>query len=89
MSPVTGLTPRSVAVVLGNRTERIKLVPLICLLGTAARVIHSGKHYDPAMTDMLPGTARVGEEPPWIGGQHRGIQIGAAIAHLAREASKP
>lgn len=83
MSPVTGLAPRSIAVVLGTRPEHIKLAPLIRLLGPAARVIHSGQHYDPAMTGVLPGTASSGEEPLWIGGQHRGIQIGAATAQLA------
>lgn len=77
------LAPRSIAVVLGTRPEHIKLAPLIRLLGPAARVIHSGQHYDPAMTGVLPGTATVGEEPLWIGGQHRGIQIGAATAQLA------
>ena len=35
------------------------------------------------MTGVLPGTASAGEEPLWIGGQHRGIQIGAATAQLA------
>lgn len=83
MTPVTGLAPRSIAVVLGTRPEHIKLAPLIRLLGSAARVIHSGQHYDPAMTGVLPGTVGAGEEPLWIGGQHRGIQIGAATAQLA------
>jgi UDP-N-acetylglucosamine 2-epimerase (non-hydrolysing) len=36
------------------------------------------------MTGVLPGTASADEEEPlWIGGQHRGIQIGAATAQLA------
>ena len=83
MSPVTGIAPRSIAVVLGTRPEHIKLAPLIRLLGPAARVIHSGQHYEPAMTGVLPGTASADEEPLWIGGQHRGIQIGAATAQLA------
>jgi UDP-N-acetylglucosamine 2-epimerase (non-hydrolysing) len=84
VSPVTGLAPRSIAVVFGTRPEHIKLAPLIRLLGPAARVIHSGQHYDPAMTGVLPGTASPSEEEPlWIGGQHRGIQIGAATAQLA------
>ena len=83
MSPVPEPAPRSIAVVLGTRPEQIKLSVLIRLLGPAARVIHSGQHYDPAMTGALPGTATAGEEPLWIGGQHRGIQIGAATAQLA------
>ena len=84
MRPVTVLAPRSIAVVLGTRPEHIKLAPLIRLLGPAARVIHSGQHYDPAMTGVLPSTASPSEEEPlWIGGQHRGIQIGAATAQLA------
>jgi UDP-N-acetylglucosamine 2-epimerase (non-hydrolysing) len=83
VSPVPEPAPRSIAVVLGTRPEQIKLSVLIRLLGPAARVIHSGQHYDPAMTGALPGTATAGEEPLWIGGQHRGIQIGAATAQLA------
>jgi UDP-N-acetylglucosamine 2-epimerase len=83
VSPVPELAPGSIAVVLGTRPEHIKLAPLIRLLGPAARVIHSGQHYDPALTGVLPGTAGADEEPLWIGGQHRGIQIGAATAQLA------
>ena len=83
MSTPPGLAPRSIAVVLGTRPEQVKLSVLIRLLGPAARVIHSGQHYDPAMTSVLPGKANTDEEPLWIGGQHRGIQIGAATAQLA------
>jgi UDP-N-acetylglucosamine 2-epimerase (non-hydrolysing) len=83
VSPVSELALRSIAVVFGTRPEQIKLSVLIRLLGPAARVIHSGQHYDPAMTGVLPGTASAGEELLWIGGQHRGIQIGAATAQLA------
>jgi UDP-N-acetylglucosamine 2-epimerase (non-hydrolysing) len=78
-----GLAPRSVAVVLGTRPEQIKLSVLIGLLGPAARVVHSGQHYDPAMTGVLPGQPAADEEPLWIGGHHRGVQIGSATAQLA------
>jgi UDP-N-acetylglucosamine 2-epimerase (non-hydrolysing) len=77
------LAPRSIAVVLGTRPEHIKLSVLVRLLGDAARVIHSGQHYDPAMTAVLPAAGTRDEEPLWIGGQHRGVQIGAATAQLA------
>lgn len=59
MSTVTGLAPRSVAVVLGTRPGQVKLAPLIRLLGPAALVIHSGQHYDPANTDPLARLAAV------------------------------
>lgn len=79
-----GLPPRSVAVVLGTRPEYIKLSVLIGLLGPAARVIHSGQHYDPAMTRVIPGPGPGGERLRGIGGRHRGVQVGAATAQLTR-----
>jgi UDP-N-acetylglucosamine 2-epimerase len=59
VSPVTGLAPRSIAVVLGTRPEHIKLAPLIRLLGPAARVIHSGQHYADGRADdpVMPRNA--------------------------------
>jgi UDP-N-acetylglucosamine 2-epimerase (non-hydrolysing) len=64
VSPVPELAPRSIAVVPGTRPEQIKLAPLIGLLGPAARVIHSGQHYDPAMTGVLPGLGTRYARPP-------------------------
>lgn len=80
---MTLLPPRSVAVVLGTRPEHIKLSALIRLLGPAARVIHSGQHYDPAMTGAVPD-ASTDHEQLHIGGRYRGEQIGAATTELAR-----
>ena len=47
------LRPKSIAVVLGTRPEIIKLGHVIRLLGPAARVIHTGQHYDAKLTDIF------------------------------------
>ncbi|MER8232736.1 UDP-N-acetylglucosamine 2-epimerase (non-hydrolyzing), partial [Streptomyces sp. NPDC094049] len=44
------LPARSVAVVLGTRPELVKLAELIRVLGPAARVVHTGQHYDDALS---------------------------------------
>lgn len=73
------LPDRSIAVVFGTRPEMIKLSVLITLLGDTARLIHTGQHYDPALT--------FGHRPHQrleVGGRHRGQQIGDATSHLTR-----
>lgn len=44
------LAPGSVAVVLGTRPELVKLAPLIHELGPATRLVHTGQHWDEAMS---------------------------------------
>ncbi|MFE3204427.1 non-hydrolyzing UDP-N-acetylglucosamine 2-epimerase [Embleya sp. NPDC059237] len=47
---VPHLPAASVAVVLGTRPELVKLAPLIHELGPAARLVHTGQHWDEAMS---------------------------------------
>lgn len=78
------LSDRSIAVVLGTRPEIIKLAHIIRLLGPAARVVHTGQHYDA----RLSGTFfhAFGLDDPTvmleIGGRSRGAQIGEAVGSL-------
>lgn len=75
---------RSVAVVLGTRPELVKLAELIRLLGPAARVVHTGQHYDDTLSgDFLDELGL--PEPEYltgVGGQPRAVQIAAALAAL-------
>jgi UDP-N-acetylglucosamine 2-epimerase (non-hydrolysing) len=76
----------SVAVVFGTRPEVVKLAPVLWALGEQARTIHTGQHYDPALSDSL--LAELGLGPPAlrleIGGASRGTQLGNAISLLDR-----
>ncbi|MBT8200090.1 MAG: UDP-N-acetylglucosamine 2-epimerase (non-hydrolyzing) [Acidimicrobiia bacterium] len=81
----------SIAVALGTRPEIVKLAPIIELLGARARIIHTGQHYDPLMSEAFFKAFSL--PPPdihlEIGGRSRGRQIGEAVAlidqHLAEE----
>lgn len=82
----TDLPPASVAVVLGTRPEIIKLAHIIKLLGPAARVIHTGQHYDVNLSEVF---FRAFDLPPpshflEVGGEPRGVQIGEATSRLTR-----
>jgi len=85
MSDQTG----SIAIALGTRPEIVKMAPIIEHLGDRARIIHTGQHYDPGMSDAFFKAFAL--PPPdvtlEIGGKSRGRQIGEAIAmiddHLA------
>lgn len=76
----------AVAIVLGTRPEIIKLAHIIKLLGPAARVIHTGQHYDANLSAAffrafdLPLPTHFLE----VGGEPRGIQIGEATSRLTR-----
>jgi UDP-N-acetylglucosamine 2-epimerase (non-hydrolysing) len=76
----------SVAVVFGTRPEVVKLAPVLWALGDRARTIHTGQHYDPALSDAL--LAELGLAPPGlrleIGGASRGTQLGTATSLLDR-----
>jgi UDP-N-acetylglucosamine 2-epimerase (non-hydrolysing) len=88
------LPPRSVVVLLGTRPEAVKLAGIVRLLGDAARVVHTGQHWDPALwTDVV---TELGLPEPvaslGIGGLTRGEQIGRGVslvdAHLAAEPAR-
>jgi UDP-N-acetylglucosamine 2-epimerase (non-hydrolysing) len=71
-------------VVLGTRPEIVKLAHVIRLLGPAARIVHTGQHYDELLSEVflrifdLPDPdAHIG-----VGGQTRGAQIGSAVSAL-------
>ncbi|HEU5114086.1 MAG TPA: UDP-N-acetylglucosamine 2-epimerase, partial [Acidimicrobiia bacterium] len=80
------LRPNSIAVVLGTRPEIIKLGHMIRLLGPAARVIHTGQHYDAGLTDVFFDAFGIdtSSELIGVGGKTRGDQIGVALSALER-----
>jgi UDP-N-acetylglucosamine 2-epimerase (non-hydrolysing) len=79
-----GLSDRSVAFVLGTRPELIKVAPLARLLGSRARVIHTGQHYDENLSGQFLAELRMGEPDLrlGVGGRSRGSQIGDATSQL-------
>ncbi|NEE08368.1 UDP-N-acetylglucosamine 2-epimerase (non-hydrolyzing), partial [Streptomyces sp. SID7499] len=82
--PNSSVPSRSIAVVLGTRPELVKLAELIRLLGPAARVVHTGQHYDEALSgDFLTGLGLpVPEYLVGVGGRPRAVQIAAALNGL-------
>ncbi|MGH8928341.1 MAG: non-hydrolyzing UDP-N-acetylglucosamine 2-epimerase [Acidimicrobiia bacterium] len=79
-----GFASKSIAVVLGTRPEIVKLAHIIHLLGDAARVVHTGQHYDPNLSEVF---FREMELPPpdhflEVGSTTRGHQIGQGIKAL-------
>ena len=76
--------PKSICVVLGTRPEIVKLGHIIRQLGDAARVVHTGQHYDPGLSETffremeLPAPDLFLE----VGGTTRGHQIGEGIKAL-------
>jgi UDP-N-acetylglucosamine 2-epimerase (non-hydrolysing) len=74
----------SIVIALGTRPEIIKLAPIIRLLGDRARVVHTGQHYDPALSRVffdafgLPEPSHRLE----IGGETRATQIGEATRRI-------
>ncbi|MFD3942376.1 non-hydrolyzing UDP-N-acetylglucosamine 2-epimerase [Streptomyces sp. NPDC058579] len=86
------LPARSVAVVLGTRPELVKLAELVRLLGPAARLIHTGQHYDEELSGSFLDELGL-PEPEYltgVGGQPRAVQVAAALAALdERFAAEP
>lgn len=84
MTNLYGFAPKSIAVVLGTRPEIVKLSQIILLLDDAARVIHTGQHYDANLSEVffdelgLPRPDHFLE----VGGASRGQQIGSATFSL-------
>jgi UDP-N-acetylglucosamine 2-epimerase (non-hydrolysing) len=87
----TGLPDGSVAVVLGTRPEIIKLAGIVRLLGPAARLVHTGQHYDPNLSDTF--FAEMGLPAPevhlGVGGASRGAQIGTAVSAIESYLADP
>ncbi|MEV5505093.1 non-hydrolyzing UDP-N-acetylglucosamine 2-epimerase [Streptomyces orinoci] len=76
--------PTRVAIVLGTRPELVKLTDLIRLLGPAAHLVHTGQHYDEALSGRFLDELGL-PEPTFltgVGGQPRAVQISAALAQL-------
>ncbi|BAJ26482.1 MULTISPECIES: UDP-N-acetylglucosamine 2-epimerase (non-hydrolyzing) [Kitasatospora] len=89
MAPPPPAPPaRDIAVVLGTRPEIIKLAPLIRLLGDRGRIVHTGQHYDSALSGAF--FANFGLREPELrldgaaGAGGRGDQIGTLTRDLAR-----
>ena len=82
--PRSDLRPGSVAVVLGTRPEIVKLAHVIRLLGPAARIVHTGQHYDARLSASFLSVFGLPEPDVHIGvgGQTRGGQIGSAVSAL-------
>ncbi|MEU7164622.1 UDP-N-acetylglucosamine 2-epimerase (non-hydrolyzing) [Streptomyces morookaense] len=78
------LPRRSIAIVLGTRPELVKLTDLCRLLGPAAHLIHTGQHYDEALSGRFLTELGL-PEPTFltgVGGQPRAVQISAALGQL-------
>jgi UDP-N-acetylglucosamine 2-epimerase (non-hydrolysing) len=82
--PTSDLPPRSIAVVLGTRPEIVKLAHVIRLLGPAARIVHTGQHYDERLSEVFLRVFGLPEPDVHIGvgGKTRGAQIGSAVSAL-------
>lgn len=78
------LGPDSVAVIYGTRPEMIKLAPLVRLLGSAVRLIHTGQHFDRELSDEI--AADMDLPVPQLhantGGKSRSSQIGSGVLAL-------
>lgn len=73
-----------VAVVLGTRPEIIKLAGIITELGDRVRLIHTGQHYDPQLSEVfLSGLGLPGPHLHLdVGGDTRAQQIGRGVSAL-------
>ncbi|GAA5162897.1 MULTISPECIES: non-hydrolyzing UDP-N-acetylglucosamine 2-epimerase [Amycolatopsis] len=81
---IAALPDGGVAVVLGTRPEIVKLAGIIRHLGPKARVVHTGQHYDSALSDVF--FAELGLPAPdvrfSVGGATRAGQIASALGSL-------
>ncbi|MFJ9517812.1 non-hydrolyzing UDP-N-acetylglucosamine 2-epimerase [Kitasatospora sp. NPDC101801] len=81
---VAAFTGNRIAVVLGTRPELVKLAPLIHELGPAARLMHTGQHWDEAMSGRF--LRELGLPEPellsGVGGRPRAGQIAASLEQL-------
>ena len=79
------MSGRWIAVVLGTRPEIVKLAPVVGAIGTAARVVHTGQHYDPALSADLfrsCGMPAPAYRLEGVGGASRPVQVMAILQGL-------
>ncbi|MDQ7910986.1 UDP-N-acetylglucosamine 2-epimerase (non-hydrolyzing) [Phytohabitans sp. ZYX-F-186] len=74
----------TIAIVLGTRPEMIKLAPIAGRLGDRARILHTGQHFDDALSSSILSEVSLTEVAAlgMVGGRSRGVQIGAALCAL-------
>jgi UDP-N-acetylglucosamine 2-epimerase (non-hydrolysing) len=79
------LPDNSIAVVLGTRPEIVKLAGIIQLLGRAARIVHTGQHFDKELSQIFFDTFALPEPTVHlaVGGVDRAAQIAGALQALA------
>lgn len=79
-----------VAVVLGTRPEIIKLADVVHALGERAHVIHTGQHYDTAMSGAILRQAGIHADVvlDGIGGRGRADQVATGVAAIADELAR-
>ena len=84
MTVQSRFAPKSICIVLGTRPEIVKLGHIIRLLGDAARVVHTGQHYDPGLSETFFGEMELPAPDLFleVGGTTRGHQIGEGIKAL-------
>src|SRR3984885_4712766 len=73
-----------IAVVVGTRPEIVKLAPVIRILGSAARFLHTGQHRDEELSGVFLAGARLPEPETLSGicGEPRHVQIGRMVEQL-------
>jgi len=73
-----------IAVVVGTRPEIVKLAPVIHILGSAARFLHTGQHRDEELSGVFLAGARLPEPETLSGicGEPRHVQIGRMVEQL-------
>jgi UDP-N-acetylglucosamine 2-epimerase (non-hydrolysing) len=73
-----------IAVVVGTRPEIVKLAPVIRVLGSAARFLHTGQHRDEELSGVFLAGARLPQPETLSGicGEPRHVQIGRMVEQL-------
>ncbi|CAN5849576.1 UDP-N-acetylglucosamine 2-epimerase (non-hydrolyzing) [soil metagenome] len=79
----------AVAVFFGTRPEIIKLAPLIKLLGSSVRLVHTGQHFDPELSQVIFDNFGVAADTRnlGVGGSSRAQQIGMSVIGGEKEVS--
>lgn len=79
------LPKSSVMIVFGTRPEIVKLAPLVRRLGDAAYVVHTGQHYDRAMSEVFLQSCGIEQVHRQlnVGGLPRAAQIGRGAEQIA------
>jgi UDP-N-acetylglucosamine 2-epimerase (non-hydrolysing) len=84
---LAGLEAGSIAVVFGTRPEIIKLACIIELLGSRARTIFSGQHFDELLSRIMFEDLRLPHPDVMLGlgGRSRAQQIGELVLRLEQQ----